>query len=151
MVRRTILLLFAGLLAIKLIMEVSGLQLIRTADSDIMLKKEMIDEPGLLMRKYNVIFSKAGFDFGFVGNEQLPTEISIVTIFAGTNVKVPPNIPFRVEAEGAFAMNRMPPGNLSSFGRIYYESCEFDPGRPYLTIRLSTVLGTASVSYSNNP
>lgn len=145
---RIVIILFLFLLLGKLLPGIFEADLFRTADRDIIFRKVLIDQSCFLAEDYNVLFSKAEFDLGLTEPGKLPIKINVVTLFAATTISVPCGIPFRVEAEGVFAINRMPPGNASSFGKVYYETDDFNPSEPHLIIGISTVLGTASVEIS---
>ncbi len=145
---RIVIILFLFLLSGKLLLGIFEADLFRTADRDIIFRKAQIYQPDFFLEDYNVLFSKAEFDLRMTETEMLPMNISVVTLFAATTISVPSGIPFRVEAEGVFAITRMPPGNASSFGKVYYETDDFNPLEPHLIIGMSTVLGTASVEIS---
>jgi len=82
-----------------------------------------------------------------IKKEDLPSEIKINTVFARSRIYVPKDLPFIVEAEVVFGVCRMPPGNASSFGKLSYESENYNPNEPHLKIRVAVSLGSVAVLY----
>jgi hypothetical protein len=92
--------------------------------------------------EYNVLFSKAVYDFTRQDSTvHEPVRIKINVIFGAAIIKINPDMPVRIKSEAVFGGSRMPDGNTVAFGSINYCTRSFSENTPYLYIESNVVFG----------
>lgn len=92
-------------------------------------------------KDYNVMFGKATYDFRDIDLDNEVKKVKISTVFGGTEIKLPENLPVKITVETAFGGANLPNGNTAVFGSTYYESPNLDTSKPYLSIKADVVFG----------
>ncbi|MBN2350441.1 MAG: hypothetical protein JXJ22_16510 [Bacteroidales bacterium] len=96
--------------------------------------------------EYNTIFAQTTHDFRNVNLENNQTlKVKVNTVFGKSIILVDENMPVKIKAEAVFAGARMPDGNMSSFGSVYYTSESFKDSSNYLYIEADVVFGAVEV------
>ncbi len=91
--------------------------------------------------EYTILFGQATIDLSKENITEEIQKLKINTIFGGTELIMNENQPVRIKADAAFAGARLPGGNETSFGSVYYESGELDKKKGFFDIESSVVFG----------
>ena len=92
-------------------------------------------------RKVDVIFSSGTVDLGTIEPSAVP-ELDLTTVFGSTTVLYDASIPLRVQATSAFAHTELPNHEGFAFGDRTWQSADYAPGRPGLTVKVASVFGS---------
>ena len=95
--------------------------------------------------EYSTVFGKSSFDFRGYDLKGETRRLKISTVFGGTEIKLDKELPVRIRMESAFAGADLPNGNAAVFGSTRYESPTYNPGAPYLDLKLDVVFGGVTV------
>lgn len=95
--------------------------------------------------EYNIIFSKGGFDLRDFELKPGKNKLKVNTIFAGTKIILPKEMPVRIKAESVFGSSRLPDGSSSGFGSTYYTSENYDETKDHLIIYTDVVFGSIEI------
>jgi hypothetical protein len=98
--------------------------------------------------EYNTVFGKGVYDFREI--RTLPehrTKVKFNTIFAGSEIILPHDLPFRIKADAVFGTAIMPNGNTVSFGNIKYENQAENSDTSMLIIDVSVVFGSMVIRH----
>lgn len=96
-------------------------------------------------KEYNVIFSQGNFDFRDYEPGRDPSRIKINTVFGGSEILIPRELPVKISVDAAFSGANMPNGNSAVFGSTGYESPGFDSSTPHLFLEIGVVFGGVDV------
>jgi predicted membrane protein len=99
-------------------------------------------EPG---KEYTVLFGKGVYDFTDVDLSKGNFHAKISTVFGGTQIIVPRDVPVKITADAVFAGAELPDGNTAVFGTSVYESEEWSPGSVGINIKVDVVFGGVQV------
>jgi predicted membrane protein len=133
--------LFFVLLGIKIIFGNFNLWPLKTGDNEFIFTSARI-ESNELHRSYHLIFSEGTFSLGNLRLGGKKRELNINSVFSGSTVHLPPDVPVNINVEAVFASVKMPGRNSPVIGRGNYSSEGFDPGLPHLDITVSIVFGS---------
>ncbi len=92
-------------------------------------------------KEYNVIFSKGTFDFRDFNLEGETKRIKISTVFGGSDIKMPKDLPVKVSIDGAFSGAELPNGSSAVFGSSTWESKSYKTDEPHLRLKIDVVFG----------
>ena len=95
-------------------------------------------------KEYNVIFSKGVFDFRDFDLEGEIKKVKISTVFGGSEILLPRDLPVRIVVDGAFSGAELPNGNSAVFGSNTYTSPGFNADEPHLYLKVDVVFGGVS-------
>jgi predicted membrane protein len=114
-----------------------------SAENEIFFKTVEIELSGELPPGYQIVFSRTRFD---LEKMEMPekTGLSINSIFSGSTVYLPSDLPVNIRFQTVFATIRMPGRILPVFGRGYYSSTDFNPDLPHLDISVNVVFGNVT-------
>ena len=98
-------------------------------------------------KEYNIVFGKGTYDFRNLDLEDGKKTIKVSTVFGGSIIKLPRDMPVRIKVDAAFAGANLPNGNSVVFGSSYYESPNLDKENPYLDLRIDVVFGGIDVKF----
>jgi hypothetical protein len=93
--------------------------------------------------EYNTVFGKGVYDFREI--KDLPerrTKVKFNTIFASSEIILPPDLPVRIKSDAVFGTAAMPNGNTVSFGSINFENRAENVDTSMLVIDVSVVFGS---------
>ncbi len=96
-------------------------------------------------KEYNVVFGKGIYDFRDFKLDGNIKRVRLNTVFGGSEIRLPGDLPVRMRVEAAFAGANLPNGNSAVFGSTYYESPGMDPNSPYLDLKVDVVFGGVDV------
>ena len=99
-------------------------------------------EPG---KEYTVLFAKGVYDFTNVDLSKGSFHTKISTVFGGTQIIVPRDVPVRITADAVFAGAEMPDGSSAVFGTRVYESDTWSPDSASINIKVDVVFGGIQV------
>ena len=99
-------------------------------------------EPG---KEYTVLFAKGVYDFTNVDLSKGSFHTKISTVFGGTQIIVPRDVPVRITADAVFAGAEMPDGSSAVFGSRVYESDTWSPDSASINIKVDVVFGGIQV------
>jgi predicted membrane protein len=96
-------------------------------------------------KEYTVLFAKGVYDFTNVDLSKGSFHTKISTVFGGTQVIVPRDLPVRITADAVFAGAELPDGNTAVFGSAVYESDSWSPDSVSINIKMDVVFGGVQV------
>lgn len=99
-------------------------------------------EPG---KEYTVLFARGVYDFTNVDLSEGSFRVKISTIFGGTQIIIPRDMPVRIKTDAVFAGAELPDGNTVVFGSNIYESDSWSPDTSALDIKVDVVFGGVQV------
>jgi len=99
-------------------------------------------EPG---KEYTVLFGKGVYDFTDVDLSQGSFHGKISTVFGGTQIILPREVPARITADAVFAGAEMPGGNTAVFGSSVYESDNWRADTASINLKVDVVFGGVQV------
>ena len=94
-----------------------------------------------LPNEQNIIFGRGYIDLRQIDSASLPSEIEINTVFGSGEVIIRKDMQVRIKIDAVFSGATLPNNNTSAFGSTYYESPDFDKGKPFLYVKISVVFG----------
>lgn len=96
-------------------------------------------------KEYTVLFGKGVYDFTDVDLSNGPYRTKISTVFGGSQIIIPRDVPVRIKADAVFAGAELPGGQTAVFGESVYESEEWAPGVAGIEIEVDVVFGGVQV------
>jgi hypothetical protein len=96
-------------------------------------------------KEYNVVFGKSNFDFRNTPIPEKGKEISIHTVFGASEIIISKLMPVKISANSAFGEVRMPNGNSSAFGSVFYTTEAYKADSVYLDLRIDVAFGSTVV------
>lgn len=99
-------------------------------------------EPG---KEYTVLFAKGVYDFTNVDLSKGSFRVKISTVFGGSQIIIPRDMPVRIKTDVVFAGAELPDGNTAVFGSSIYESDSWSPDAAALDIKVDVVFGGVQV------
>lgn len=96
-------------------------------------------------KEYTVLFAKGVYDFTNVDLSGGSFHTKISTVFGGTQVIIPRDVPVRITADAVFAGAELPDGNTAVFGSAIYESDSWSPDSVSINIKMDVVFGGVQV------
>lgn len=91
--------------------------------------------------EYSVIFGKGVYDFREFNLDETTKKIKINTVFGGSEIKIPRELPVKVSIDGAFSGADLPNGGSAIFGSTTWKSESYDSSKPYLHLKIDVVFG----------
>lgn len=95
---------------------------------------------------YNVIFGQGVINLTGVEIKDKNVELKANTLFGSSTVRLKKDIPALVKASSAFGNARLPGGNSTAMGTLYYKTPSYQEDKPHLTLELSVVFGESTLS-----
>ncbi len=92
-------------------------------------------------REYNVIFGQGTIDLTGVEVKDQDLELKANTIFGSSTVKVKAGTPALIKASSAFGNAKLPGGDSTAFGTLYYKTASYKEGKPHLSLEVNAVFG----------
>ncbi|MEN8157755.1 MAG: LiaF domain-containing protein [Bacteroidota bacterium] len=99
-------------------------------------------EPG---KEYTVLFGKGVYDFTSVDLSRGNFHSKISTVFGGTQIIIPRDVPVKITADAVFAGAELPGGNTAVFGSSFYQSDSWSPDSASINIKVDVVFGGVQV------
>ncbi|MFO7668888.1 MAG: LiaF-related protein [Bacteroidales bacterium] len=96
-------------------------------------------------KEYTVLFAKGVYDFTSVDLSKGSFHTKISTVFGGTQVIIPRDLPVRITADAVFAGAELPDGNTAVFGSAMYQSDSWSPDSASINIKMDVVFGGVQV------
>lgn len=96
-------------------------------------------------KEYTVLFAKGVYDFTNVDLSKGSFHTKISTVFGGTQIIVPRDVPVRISADAVFAGAELPDGTSAVFGSRVYESDTWSPDSNSINIKVDVVFGGIQV------
>lgn len=96
-------------------------------------------------REYTVLFGKGTYDFTDVDLSKGSYHTKISTVFGGTQIIIPRNVPVRITADAVFAGAELPDGRSAVFGTIVYESDTWTQDSASINLKVDVVFGGVQV------
>jgi len=96
-------------------------------------------------KEYNIVFGKGVYDFRDFTLDGAVRKVKVSTVFGGSEIRLPRDLPVRIRVDAAFAGANLPNGNTAVFGNTIYESPGFNPSAPYLDLKIDVVFGGVDV------
>ncbi len=96
-------------------------------------------------KDYTVLFAKGVYDFTNVDLSKGNFHTKISTVFGGTQIIIPRDVPVRIKADAVFAGAELPDGNTAVFGTSVYESDSWSPDTASINIKVDVVFGGVQV------
>ncbi|MCP4314105.1 MAG: cell wall-active antibiotics response protein [Bacteroidetes bacterium] len=96
-------------------------------------------------KEYTVLFGKGVYDFTDVDLSKGSFHTKISTVFGGTQIIIPRDVPVRITADAVFAGAELPDGNTAAFGSTVYESDSWRPDSASINIKVDVVFGGVQV------
>ncbi len=96
-------------------------------------------------KEYTVIFGKGVYDFTNVDLSKGSFHTKISTVFGGTQIIIPRDVPVRISADAVFAGAELPDGTSAVFGSRVYESDSWRPDSACIDIKVDVVFGGVQV------
>ena len=96
-------------------------------------------------KEYTVLFAKGVYDFTNVDLSKGSFHTKISTIFGGTQIIVPRDVPVKITADAVFAGAELPDGNTAVFGSSVYQSDSWTPDTASINIKAEVVFGGIQV------
>ncbi len=96
-------------------------------------------------KEYTVLFAKGVYDFTNVDLSKESFHTKISTVFGGTQIIVPRDVPVRISADAVFAGAELPDGTSAVFGSRVYESDTWHPDSASINIKVDVVFGGIQV------
>jgi len=96
-------------------------------------------------KEYTVLFAKGVYDFTNADLSKGSIHTKISTVFGGTQIIVPRDVPVRISADAVFAGAEMPDGSSAVFGSRVYESDTWSPDSASINIKVDVVFGGIQV------
>lgn len=90
--------------------------------------------------EYSTVFSNSSIDLTDMGNITGPTTVNIDSVFSKVNVKLPWNVPVKIETDGIF--------NSGVNGKLPQDSIDFPVDRPVLTVKIDGVFSSLNTTVS---
>ncbi len=119
----------------------------KTGDNEFLFRSETIDVTHNLPGKYQLVLSKINFDLGEAKRRGKKIDMKIRSLFSGSTVYLPDDLPFNIEFNAIFSSVRMPERISAIFGRGSYSSDDFDPDMPHLNLNVKIVFGNVTLMY----
>lgn len=136
---------FLIFLGLRLLFGGSGIFGFHTGENDVLFSEKRFENPRNL-QEYNVVFGKGNFYFSGKDLSQSSVKIRINTIFGGSTLHIPRDMPVVIRANAVFGGAELPDGNTAVFGSSTYKSEKFNPGENHLDIKADVVFGGLQVS-----
>ena len=96
-------------------------------------------------KEYTVLFGKGVYDFTDVDLSEGSYHTKISTVFGGSQIIVPKEVPVRITADAVFAGAELPDGQTAVFGKSVYESDDWTADSASLNIKVDVVFGGVQV------
>ena len=96
-------------------------------------------------KEYTVLFAKGVYDFTSVDLSKGSFHTKISTVFGGTQVIIPRDLPVRITADAVFAGAELPDGNTAVFGSAVYQSDSWRSDSASINIKMDVVFGGVQV------
>ena len=96
-------------------------------------------------KEYKVLFAKGVYDFTNVDLSKGSIHTKISTVFGGTQIIVPRDVPVKITADAVFAGAELPDGNTAVFGTSVYQSDSWTPDTASINIKAEVVFGGIQV------
>jgi hypothetical protein len=96
-------------------------------------------------KEYTVLFAKGVYDFTNVDLSKGSFHSKISTVFGGTQIIVPRDLPVKITADAVFAGAELPDGNTAVFGTSVYQSDSWTPDTASINIKAEVVFGGIQV------
>jgi hypothetical protein len=96
-------------------------------------------------REYNTVFGNSVFDFSEIDSTLLPKSLKISTIFGGSQIILPKNVPVELKGSAVFGSLRLPDGHTAVFGSTEYHSPGSTSTNPPLMLEVAVVFGEIQV------
>ena len=96
-------------------------------------------------KEYTVLFAKGVYDFSDVDLSKGNFHAKISTVFGGSQIIIPRDMPVKIKADAVFAGAELPDGNTAVFGSTVYESDSWSPDTASLNIKVDVVFGGIQV------
>ena len=96
-------------------------------------------------KEYTVLFARGVYDFTNVDLSKGSYHTKISTVFGGTQIIVPRDVPVRIKADAVFAGAELPDGNTAVFGNSVYESDSWSADSAAINIKVDVVFGGVQV------
>ena len=96
-------------------------------------------------KEYTVLFAKGVYDFTNVDLSKGSFHTKISTVFGGTQIIIPRDLPVKITADAVFAGAELPDGNTAVFGSSVYQSESWTPDTASLNIKADVVFGGVHV------
>lgn len=97
-------------------------------------------------KEYNTVFSKGRLDLSSMQlNENTTIEVKVV--FSDYEIKINPDLNYRIQSNTVFGNTSMPDNTNNSFGKFEFRGKSFNMGLPVLTINTNVVFGNLKVTY----
>jgi predicted membrane protein len=96
-------------------------------------------------KEYTVLFAKGVYDYTNVDLSKGTFYSKISTVFGGTQIIIPRDVPVRIKADAVFAGAELPDGNSAVFGTSVYESESWSPDSVGIDIKVDVVFGGVQV------
>jgi predicted membrane protein len=96
-------------------------------------------------KEYTVLFAKGVYDFTNVDLSKGSFHTKISTVFGGTQIIVPRDVPVKITADAVFAGAELPDGNTAVFGSSVYESESWTRDSASINIKVDVVFGGVQV------
>ena len=96
-------------------------------------------------KEYTVLFAKGVYDFTNVDLSKGSFHTKISTIFGGTQIIIPRDVPVKITADAVFAGAELPDGNTAVFGSSVYESESWTRDSASINIKVDVVFGGVQV------
>jgi len=96
-------------------------------------------------KEYTVLFAKGVYDFTNVDLSKGSFHTKISTVFGGTQIIVPRDVPVKITADAVFAGAELPDGNTAVFGSSVYQSDSWTPDTASINIKAEVVFGGIQV------
>ena len=96
-------------------------------------------------KEYTVLFAKGVYDFTNVDLSKGSIHTKISTVFGGTQIIVPRDVPVKITADAVFAGAELPDGNTAVFGSSVYESESWTRDSASINIKVDVVFGGVQV------
>ncbi len=92
-------------------------------------------------RESNVIFGGGKYDLRDLKPLDKNIDVTIHTVFGGTEIILDKEIPFKIVANSAFGGVELPEGNTIAFGTNEYRSRNFNADSAHINIKVDVVFG----------
>jgi len=131
-------------IGIKILFGSFGIVHIRGGDSDIVFGERRFEDfrDG---KEYNVVFGKGVYDFRDFDLHGRTKKVRLNTVFGGSEIRLPRDLPVRIRVDAAFAGANLPNGNTAVFGNTYYESPGLNTSSPFLDLKVDVVFGGVEI------
>jgi len=96
-------------------------------------------------KEYSVLFARGVYDFTNVDLSKGSFHTKISTVFGGTQIIIPRDVPVRISADAVFAGAELPDNTTAVFGSSVYESDSWRPDSACIDIKVDVVFGGVQV------